>query len=407
MVKNILWLCHWESPYEEEWKGGMGRYMYNLAKELCNDFQLNIDILTPNFSNYPSKQILCRGANLIRLNAIAKGNIRNSKAMKNYANKVAEFFNSSKKDYSLVHAHYWSSHLAGEAISKKGLPYILQLHHLNKPMQITFEKFGLDYSPNKWRDDHEKIAVQNSDKTIFVSNTQLEEFKKYYYKNKIPRDIEEKISIILNGADTEKFIPLEEQESKKLRKKYGIDEDSFIISYCSRLDPDKAVDRLFYSISYLSKRLKNEEFDKIKVLITGKGKDVAYLENIVKKLGLENNIQFYGYQTGKSLIEKFQISDVGAVTSIHETFGLSVIEFMSCEKPVIVWKNSGGPEEIINGSVGMVVGNYKEMADGLYNLIKNPEEKKRIGLQAREKCINSYNWDRVAKEVYSVYSQYL
>ncbi|MDO8622835.1 MAG: glycosyltransferase family 4 protein [archaeon] len=404
--KKILWLCHWESPYEEEWRGGMGKYMYQLAKELSRDYKINIDILTPNFANYPSKQVLCSRVNLIRLDVPAQGNIRNPDDMQKFADSVVNFV--AGKDYSLVHAHYWSSHYAGKALAEKGMPYVLQLHQLNKPMQVAFENYDLDFPLNEWRNEEERNAVESADRTIFVSNTQLEEFKRDYYNDKeIPKQTRDKIKIVLNGADLQYFKPVEGKDLENLMKKYDVPKDSFIIGYCGRLDPDKAVDRLIRSVPILLDKLPGEIADKVRIMITGKGSDVKYLESVTRDLKLDSRTQFYGFQTGKSLLEKFQISDVGVITSIHETFGLSVIEFMATGKPVVCWNGSGGPEEIINGTAGKVVSDYESAAEALFEFVMNPELKNKIGNDARDKCIKVYNWDRVAKEVNDVYNEIL
>ena len=174
--EKILWLCHWESPYREEWKGGMGKYMSRLAQELSQDFEFSIDIVTPNFADLPSKQRLFPKVNLFRLDIPSKSNIRNPRDMRRYAEGVLDFIKGQEKDYSLVHAHYWSSHFAGKAVNELGIPYILQLHQLEKPMNSAFNEAGLKYPVNKWRENQETKAVEDSDKTIFVSETQLREF---------------------------------------------------------------------------------------------------------------------------------------------------------------------------------------------------------------------------------------
>jgi len=405
--KKILWICHWESPYEEEWKGGMGKYMFKLAQELSRDYHKRIDILTPNFGDLPSPQILCPRVNLIRLDLPVKSDMRNPEDMKKYADSVLEYFSDKQDDYSLVHAHYWSSHLAGEALKEKGLPYVLQLHQLDKPMSVAFREQDLDYPLNEWRIESERIAVENSDKTIFVSQSQLREFDRDYYGGDIPRSVRNKIVVIPNGVDVDFFKPIRRANLEKLLVNHDLPSDSFVIGYCGRLDSDKAVDRILYSVPMLLDSLSGEVADKIRVMITGKGKDVKYLMDVVKELKLGNRTQFHGYQTGRSLLEKFQVADVGVIPSIHETFGLSLVEFMATGKPVIVWKGSGGPQEIVNSSAGFVVGNYEEMAKSLKKLVLNKKLKKKIGLQARKKCIEVYNWDRVAKQTFETYNELL
>ena len=405
MKKKVLWVCHWESPYSDEWKGGMGKYMHTLSGELSKTgFQ--IDILTPNFSQYPSQQILHPNrVRLIRLDVPIEEDIRNPRDMKKFSDSVVDYFERNQDEYSLVHAHYWSSHMAGEALSQRGIPYILQLHQLDKPMRVAFQKLDLEYKLNEWRHETERTAVENADRTIFVSNTQLNEFVRYYFNQDIPKSTLEKINVVLNGVDVKNFRPLNSSQSHVLQRKYDLPENPFVIGYCGRLDNDKAVDRMFYSIPLLLDKLSESERERVKVMVTGKGNDVRYLEKVVRSLGLKKKVQFYGYQTGRDLLEKFQISDVGIVPSIHETFGLSAVEFMSCGEPVIVFKDSGGPEEIVNGTAGNVVDSPEQMADVLQNYFRDSELRKKIGEDGRKRCLQLYNWKNVAKETKKIYEE--
>jgi L-malate glycosyltransferase len=97
--------------------------------------------------------------------------------------------------------------------------------------------------------------------------------------------------------------------------------------------------------------------------------------------------------------------NVLANLSEYESFGVSVIEAMACEKVVLV-TNVGGLKEVVSDdSIGLKVSvaNIDETVHALQQLVLNVQMCKTIGQKAREHVLKHYNWDNNLEEMMNLY----
>ncbi len=101
--------------------------------------------------------------------------------------------------------------------------------------------------------------------------------------------------------------------------------------------------------------------------------------------------------------------DIFLGTSIldSEGFGVAIVEAMACEIPVIVTDVDGFKEVVDKGKAGIMVPrkDYKKMAEEIYNLIKNPERHKEIGLIQRKQVVENYNWLENVRKMENIYQK--
>ncbi len=131
-----------------------------------------------------------------------------------------------------------------------------------------------------------------------------------------------------NGIDLKQFQqpPLEVKE--KLREKYNLPSVPIIL-YIGRLDKEKKVDILIESLRYINK---SQPFH---LILEGKGQQQEYLENLVKKLGLRNQVSFIGYVDEKELSILYAIATIFVMPSTAELQSLVTMEAMAMGLPVI------------------------------------------------------------------------
>jgi len=97
--------------------------------------------------------------------------------------------------------------------------------------------------------------------------------------------------------------------------------------------------------------------------------------------------------------------DIPVYLSRKESFGVSVLESMSCGKPVVA-SNIGGLKEIINdGKDGFLVQaeDFNLAAEAIEKLVTDPALRIYLGNNGREKVINNYNWNDNLNKMISVY----
>jgi glycosyltransferase involved in cell wall biosynthesis len=97
-------------------------------------------------------------------------------------------------------------------------------------------------------------------------------------------------------------------------------------------------------IRAFTKSFKNQL--QVRLTIVGNGQEYSNLKNLIKKLNMEDQIFLYGKANREEVKMLLQKSDAFVLSSQYETFGVVVIEAMSCGLPVIATR-CGGPESII------------------------------------------------------------
>ena len=144
--------------------------------------------------------------------------------------------------------------------------------------------------------------------------------------------------MIPNPADTKYFLPK--------RSKTG---DTFTFISVALLRPEKRLDILIKAFAILSKHIPN-----IVLTVIGDGPEKNKLKLLSHKLGVNNRINFIGYQNKIAVSDILRDHDALVLSSEVETFGVVIVEAMSVGLPVIATK-CGGPESIVVAETGVLV----------------------------------------------------
>jgi glycosyltransferase involved in cell wall biosynthesis len=132
------------------------------------------------------------------------------------------------------------------------------------------------------------------------------------------------------------------------------------------------------------------------------------LEDLIDKanqLNLGNHLGFTGFQSDTVSIYRSLDIVVHASTQ-PEPFGMSIIEAMSCGKPVIV-SQAGGAAEIINSgydAIGFQPGNLEELIHAIKYLIENPSQRESLGQNARKTVLNKFDTSRLSEQILAIYT---
>ena len=124
-----------------------------------------------------------------------------------------------------------------------------------------------------------------------------------------------------------------------------------------------------------------------KAVIGGGGED-ENLKKLVTQLDLQDKIEFIGWVSNKQ--QFFDNIDVFVLPSLHEPFGIILLEAFAHGKPVVV-TDSEGPSEIVENGVDSILvkkGDSKAMADGIAVLINNRELAAKIAQNGFAKAMN-------------------
>jgi len=201
---------------------------------------------------------------------------------------------------------------------------------------------------------------------------------------------EDKIFVLHNGVDIEKYHPLDEERRLKLREALGIPHDVKTLLFVGTDSRSKGFHRILHALRQIESDARRS------YILLAIGFSPSN-EILTSSSGL--NIRFLGKRLEKELIMYYQITDVFILPSYFDTFSLSVLEAMACGAIPIVTSTIGASDIIINKINGFVIKDEEELAKILVAISRSDEQELR---RLRNNAINtarSYSWIDVARKL--------
>jgi colanic acid/amylovoran biosynthesis glycosyltransferase len=233
-----------------------------------------------------------------------------------------------KNDFDILQCHFGKIGNIGATLKEIGI----------KGKLVTmFHGSDIRKGVGKNKDYYKKL-IKYGDCFLAISN--------YNYENLVAFGMPiEKIIYHPVGIDTEKFV-------LKNNYAFNIREKRVIISTVARLVEEKG---LKYGIEAVAKVLKRNKNLDLKYYIIGSGYLEKNLKNLVKQLGLENNIFFLGEKTHEEVIEIMNKTDIFILPSIAEALPVVLMEAQAIGLPVIATSVGSVDQVVMNGKSGFIV----------------------------------------------------
>lgn len=192
------------------------------------------------------------------------------------------------------------------------------------------------------------------------------------------------------------------QAKSDLRRRYKIAAETSIILFISRLHRKKRPELMIESV----RKVIDQGADCHLILAgTGEPAYVSRLKSMINELGISHCVTFAGFVEGTDKDRLFQGSDVFALPSFSENFGVVVVEAMTAALPVVVTPGLHLSHEIREANAGMVVeGDVDSLSNAIRQLIEFPELRQQLGERGRQVAAERYAWDAIAQKLFSVYS---
>lgn len=277
------------------------------------------------------------------------------------ASKLVDVVKYDKLD--ILHVHYAIPHASVAYMAKKILlnegiyiPVVTTLHGTD----ITLVGKDPAYAPTV------TFAMNKSDGLTAVSESLKQDTLNFF-------DVAKEIKVIPNFIDFNRFKKTNKDHFKKAIAPNG----EKIITHISNFRKVKRVDDAVRSFHIIRKQIP------AKLLLIGDGPERQNLECLCRELQLCDDIRFLGKQD--AIEELLAISDLFIMPSSSESFGLSALEAMACEVPVISSNAGGLPEVNIHGKTGYLsnIGDVEDMAANALKILQTEE----IHQQFRENAL--------------------
>ncbi|PZX59422.1 N-acetyl-alpha-D-glucosaminyl L-malate synthase BshA [Hydrotalea sandarakina] len=270
-------------------------------------------------------------------------------------------------DLDLLHVHYAIPHASAAYMAKqivkskngRNIPVITTLHGTD----ITLVGRDKTYEPVV------TFSINESDAITAVSQNLKEET----YKNFA---ITKNIEVITNFVDVQRFDKKPFDAFKKVIAPAG----EKILVHASNFRKVKRVQDVIKVFAEVRKYIP------AKLLMVGDGPERPAMEDLVRVLGLLDDVRFVGKQ--EQIEEILAVSDVFLLPSEYESFGLAALEAMAA-KNVVISTNAGGlPEINIQGKTGFManVGDVAAMSEFAITILKDEHKLKQMKLAAYEQA---------------------
>jgi len=205
-----------------------------------------------------------------------------------------------------------------------------------------------------------------------------------------------KIQVIHNGI---RGIGLRTESQNELtRKELGLTDFHFIIGTVVRLEAQKG---LIYLLRAFPQIL--QEFPNSCLLITGQGSQYETLRMEAKTLGIEKNVKLTGPKL--DICQVFNILDIYVLSSVWEGLPMSLLEAMSCQRPIVATKVGGVPQAITDGESGILVppASSNALALAICKLLKDSFLRTRLAAGAKEKFEKEFTVTRMIQAYQEIY----
>jgi glycogen synthase len=290
-----------------------------------------------------------------------------------YAEKAAII--AKFEDFDFIHCHDWMTFKAGKKAKEiSGKPLIVHVH------ATDFDRTG--GHPNQAVYDIEREGMHAADKIIAVSNYTKEMIVKHYA---IPPG---KIEVVHNAV---------EHAPKAKRAPSRINSEDKIVLFLGRLTLQKGPDYFIEAANRVSKIMPN-----VKFVVAGSGEMYRKMVDRAAELGMGKNLLFTGHLSGDDIDKAYQMADLYVMPSVSEPFGITPLESIRNNTPVIISKQSG-VSEVLTNALKVDFWDVDEMTNKIVGVLSYPHLKSSLAENSMRE-VEKMTWDAAADKCVNIYS---
>ena len=283
---------------------------------------------------------------------------------------------AGSQPFDVIHAHDWMAIFAGlRAREASGAPLVLHVHALE------FDRSGENVNQDVY--DIERHGMEAADHIIAVS---------HYTKNLIVERYginPDKITVVHNAVYRG-----EAGQTYHINRK----ENAKLVLFLGRITFQKGPD---YFVEAAAKVIR--ALPEVKFVMAGAGDMMTRMIERVAELRLGRHFHFTGFLKGRDIEKIFTMSDLYVMPSVSEPFGISPLEAMLCDVPVIISRQSG-VAEILKGALKVDFWDVNEMANKIIAVLKYPVLAAEIVARSRED-LRTIRWENAAARITDVYQR--
>jgi glycogen(starch) synthase len=280
------------------------------------------------------------------------------------------------RSFDVVHCHDWMTLPAGLAASRvAGRPLVLHVH------ACEFDRSG--DNPNERVRDLEQLGLDVADRIVCVSHYTAGVIQRRY------RVDPAKLRVVHNAVTHKEQVNL-------LHVHRWIEEP--IVLFLGRVTFQKGPD---YFLEAAARVIEIEP--RVKFVMSGSGDMLPVMIERAARLGLARHVHFTGFLKGEDVERMYAMADIYVMPSVSEPFGITPLEAMALDTPVVLSRQSG-VSEILRNALKVDFWDVDDIANKILALIRYPALVEQLTAEGREE-VQGLRWDIPAGLVRDVYRE--
>lgn len=278
--------------------------------------------------------------------------------------------------FDVIHAHDWLTYPAGIAAKKiTGKPLVVHVH------ATEFDRSGENVNQPVY--DIERQGMTEADLVITVSNLTRQIVIERYGISP------EKVITVHNAVE-----PVDRPELEGITKHVK----EKVVTFLGRVTYQKGPD---YFIEAANKVLKRDS--NVRFVMAGSGDLLNRMIKRVAQLKIATKFHFTGFLAGAEVDTMFAMSDVYVMPSVSEPFGISPLEAMRSNVPVVISKQSG-VAEVLQHALKVDFWDIDALADAIYGIL-HYEGLSKMFIRYGKAEVDNLIWENAAINILDVYNK--
>jgi UDP-glucose:(heptosyl)LPS alpha-1,3-glucosyltransferase len=269
------------------------------------------------------------------------------------------------------------------------------LRAYKNPMLWTIKFLGRVVSPKQWVSGWIEDAPykrNNFSRVVAISDMVKQDIVRWYGIS------EERVTVVYNGVDIERFHPRNRQYRQEIRNRLGVGE-AFVILFVSHNFRMKGLSYLIYALA----KVKEEGFSPFRLLVLGRDRPGPYV-HLAKKMGISGEVIFKGFTNEPE--KYYGAADVLVHPTFYDACSLTVLEALASGLPVITARCNGAGGIISNGQEGFVLNDPRDIQNLAREILffSQPGTLREASRAAR-RLAEGYSHERCYQEMMKVFQE--
>ena len=211
-----------------------------------------------------------------------------------------------------------------------------------------------------------------------------------------PEAVRSRVHLITHGVDTDLFSPAQGWDSTE---EVQAEQQKLSILFFANVLRRKGIFTLIEAFRAVA-----DELPGATLHIAGSGPDLAEVKQRVAAMECAGRVTFLGHQERNAAPELYRNSSLYCLPSFGEPYATTVVEAMSCARPLVV-TDCGGLPHLVHEHGGLRVppGDPGALAQALIWLLQHPEDRVEMGRYNRARVESEMSWDSVAQQLETIY----